>query len=315
MVSGRAGAPGAARLAILRFVQREAVPAATALDDVRAHVERRLRGFLAERRASLAQLDPGAATLVGELERLVEAGGKRIRPVFCVWGYRAAGGEGGEPILRAAGALELFHLFALVHDDVMDESDTRRGVPSTHRRFAAEAPPGVPSPERFGRSVAVLVGDLAAVLADELLLGSGFPPERLLPALRRYGRMREEVAAGQLLDLRGEAGAGEGRARAVAALKTGAYTVEGPLHIGAILAGGTPELLERLSAYARPLGEAFQLRDDVIDLGPNAAPGVEPRTVNRLISEAVAALEGGRLAPEARAALVSLAELLWLPEG
>ncbi len=277
-------------------------------------MERTLREFLAERRADLAGLDPAAPALIGELERLLDAGGKRIRPVFCVWGFRAAGGGGGEPILRAAGALELFHLFALVHDDVMDESDTRRGVPSTHRRFAAEAPAGLPSAERFGRSVAVLVGDLAAVLADELLLGSGFPPDRLLPALRRYGRMREEVAVGQLLDLRGEAVESERRARAVAALKTGAYTVEGPLHIGALLAGGPPELLARLSAYARPLGEAFQLRDDAVDLGPGAVPGAGPKTVNGLISEAIAALDGDGLDPDARAALASLAELLRLPE-
>ena len=296
-------------------MQPEAVSAAAALETVRGEVEERIRGFLAERRAGLAELDPAAAVLVEELERLLEAGGKRIRPAFCVWGFRAAGGKDGEPILRAAGALELFHMFALVHDDVMDESDARRGVPSTHRRFALEAPEGGPGAERFGRAVAVLVGDLAAVLADELLLASGFPPERLMPALRRYGLMREQVAAGQLLDLRGEAEAGERRARAVAALKTGAYTVEGPLHVGAILAGGSQELLERLSAYARPLGEAFQLRDDLIDFGPDVVPGAERETVNRLISEAIAALHGGGLDPDARAALASLAELLRLPEA
>ncbi|TMK49438.1 MAG: polyprenyl synthetase family protein, partial [Actinobacteria bacterium] len=108
----------------------------------------------------MARMAPEAAEMVDELRRVVEAGGKRIRPAFCYWGYRAAGGDDGEPIVRAAAALELFHTFALIHDDVMDESETRRGQASTYARFA-DARAGEPGALRFGRSVAVLVGDLA----------------------------------------------------------------------------------------------------------------------------------------------------------
>ncbi len=257
---------------------------------------------------------PEAADMVDELRRLVAAGGKRIRPAFCYWGYRAAGGDDGEPIVRAAAALELFHTFALIHDDVMDESETRRGQPSTYARFAG-ARAGEPGALRYGRSVAVLAGDLAAVLADEALIGSGFPPERLLPALRRYARMREEVAAGQFLDVRGAAAAGKASAGRVASLKTGAYTVEGPLHIGALLAGGSAELLAALSGFARPLGRAFQFRDDVLDHGEGAVPGATVAEVNRLIGEARSALDDPGIAEEAAEALGSLAAALSLPGG
>jgi len=255
---------------------------------------------------------PEAADMVDELRRLVAAGGKRIRPAFCYWGYRAAGGEDCEPIVRAAAALELFHTFALIHDDVMDESETRRGQPSTYARFAG-ARAGEPGALRYGRSVAVLTGDLAAVLADEALIGSGFPPERLLPALRRYARMREEVAAGQFLDVRGPAGTAQ--ADRVASLKTGAYTVEGPLHIGALLAGGSPELLAALSRFGRPLGLAFQFRDDVLDHGEGAVPGATAAEVNRLIDGARSAVHDPAIDEDAAEALGSLAGALALPAG
>jgi len=288
-----------------------------ALEVIRGRVERVLESFLLARRDEMAALAAEAAALVDEIRRLVAAGGKRIRPAFCYWGHRAAGGPDGEPILRAAAALELFHTFALIHDDVMDESDTRRGVPSAHARFAdARArSAGRADAARYGRSVAVLTGDLAAVLADDLLLGSGFPPDRLLPAHRRYVRMQTEVAAGQFLDVGGAGSKDEATARRVASLKTGAYTVEGPLHIGALLAGGSPDVLSALSRFAEPLGRAFQHRDDVLDHGEGKVPGATAAQVNRLIGEACAALDDPVLVPEGAVALRSLALVLALPEG
>ncbi len=263
--------------------------APAALTAVRGRVEIVLQAFLAGEREELAAAAPEAAALVDELERLVGAGGKRLRPAFCYWGHLAAGGEDGEPILRASAALELFHTFALIHDDVMDGSAIRRGVVST--------------PARRGGSVAILAGDLAAVLADRLLHDSGFPAERLLVALRRFDRMRVEMAAGQLLDIEG---AGEqGR---VAALKTGSYSVEGPLQIGAALAGGSLEVMACLSRFGAPLGEAFQVRDDVLD----GEHGAEPSRVDRLVDDALAALDPSLLAGNAHVALRELAEALRL---
>ena len=288
-----------------------------ALEVIRGRVDRVLESFLLARRDEMAALAAEAADLVDEIRRLVAAGGKRIRPAFCYWGHRAAGGPDGEPILRAAAALELFHTFALIHDDVMDESDTRRGVPSAHARFADARARSVGRADaaRYGRSVAVLTGDLAAVLADDLLLGSGFPPDRLLPAHRRYIRMQTEVAAGQFLDVGGAGSKDEATARRVASLKTGAYTVEGPLHIGALLAGGSPDVLSALSRFAEPLGRAFQHRDDVLDHGEGKVPGATAAQVNRLIGEACAALDDPVLVPEGAVALRSLALVLALPEG
>lgn len=285
-----------------------------ALEVIRGRVDRVLESFLLARRDDMAAMAAEAADLVDEIRRLVAAGGKRIRPAFCYWGHRAAGGPDGEPILRAAAALELFHTFALIHDDVMDESDTRRGVPSAHARFA-DVRAGSADAARYGRSAAVLAGDLAAVLADDLLLGSGFPPERLLPAHRRYVRMQTEVAAGQFLDVGGAGLEDEAVARRVASLKTGAYTVEGPLHIGALLAGGSPEALAALSRFAEPLGRAFQHRDDVLDQGEGKVPGATAAQVNELIREACAVLDDPVLVPEGAGALRSLALALVLPES
>jgi geranylgeranyl diphosphate synthase type I len=276
---------------------------------VRGRVEAVLEEELRVRREELAALDPAAGVLVEELERLLAAGGKRLRPAFCYLGYRAAGGEDGEPIVRAAAALELLHTFALVHDDVMDEAVERRGVETTQVRFArafAGASAG------RGRSAAVLVGDLAAVLAEALFRASGLAPERLATALERFDRMRLEMAAGQYLDLLGSARRDLAAAEHVAELKTGSYTVEGPLLIGAALAGAGPELEGRLLAYGRPAGEAFQLRDDVLD--HEAPPGAAER-VGTLVAEAIAALEGARLEAVAATALRSLAEALRLGEA
>jgi geranylgeranyl diphosphate synthase, type I len=243
------------------------------LAEVRSGVERTLRAFLEDERAAVASEHPAFLPLLDEVGRMVEAGGKRLRPMFCVLGYRAGDGTQSEAILHVAAALELFHTFALIHDDVMDESVERRGAPTIHVRMA-ERRRDASDAERFGLSAAILAGDFAMVLADHLFLGSGFPPGRLAAAFRRYNRMRVEVAVGQFLDLEGSTHpVDRHEARRIASLKSGGYTVEGPLHIGAVLAGASIELLSALSRYAVPLGEAFQIQDDLasVESGPDLA--------------------------------------------
>jgi len=274
-----------------------------ACSDLAQRVDVELGRFVAAQRAAMSSLDPEVAPLLGELERVIGAGGKRLRPVFSCLGHLAAGAEVGEEAIRAAAALELLHTFAIVHDDVMDRSRTRRGSPASwvhlaegHRRAGH-----VGEPEAYGLAAAVLAGDMALVLADRALLESGFPESRLLPALRRYDRMRVEVVAGQFLDVvaahRGAAA--EDEARRIAVLKSGGYTVEAPLQIGAILGGGSEELLACLSGYGVALGEAFQLRDDVLGVfGDPAVTGKDrdsdlregKRTV--LLAKATAAASG-----------------------
>ena len=236
--------------------------------EIAERVEKALAAFLGEQRDLVATDDPGVRDAFDELERVIASGGKRLRPVFCCLGHLAAGGESQDELIRAASALELLHTFALVHDDVMDQSAVRRGESTTWRHLAETHRRSgfLGDPEGFGISAAVLVGDLAMTLADRAFLESGFPPDRLLPGFARYGRMRTDMVAGQFLDVmaanRGEIL--EEEARRIAVLKSGAYTVEGPLHIGAILAGGSESLLSILSAYGVALGEAFQLRDDIL---------------------------------------------------
>lgn len=256
-----------------------------------------LTTFLDERLRAMDRLDPAARPPILEIGRLLSAGGKRIRPAFCYWGFRAAGGEDrgnrDEPIVRAAAALELLHTMALVHDDLIDGAKERRGVPSTAAWFTerAEELEAKGEPTAFGHTMAVLVGDLAAVLADHLLLESGFSSDVLAAALAVYHPMREEMAIGQYLALTasGDVTVPSDRAPRVAALKGGGYTVEGPLRIGAALAGGTDAVGECLSRFGRPLGEAFQLRDDLTD--GDAAPGVTVETVNGRVAAAEAALD------------------------
>ena len=292
-------------LAILGSMSAEPNAVASALmTKLRQRVDEELRTFIRGIRVEIAAVAPDALLPIDEVGRLIAAGGKRLRPAFCYWGFRAAGGVEGDPIVRVASGLELLHVMALIHDDLMDGSPLRRGVPSSAVHLASEAGRrGSGDPAGAGRSLAILAGDLAAVLADRLLLSSGFAPDVLLPALDRYHRMRTDMATGQTLDVLGPQGTDRSL---VASLKGGIYTVAGPLAIGAELAGASPEVQEILAAYGDPLGTAFQLRDDERD---GDAP-VPPGRVTALATQAQLALEGAPIEPEARDALAKLAEVV-----
>ncbi|MGA5298524.1 polyprenyl synthetase family protein [Nucisporomicrobium flavum] len=201
------------------------------------------------------------------VRRFVLADGKRLRPMFCYWGWRGAGQPDGQPIVVAAAALELFHAFALIHDDIMDGSNLRRGQPTVHRHFAdvhvrhswrGEA-------ARYGQSAALLCGDLCAAWADHMFHESGLPVDWIHRGYRLFTVMRTEVIAGQYLDL--VSGVGDGSvagALTVIRMKAARYTVTRPLQIGAALAGAPPRVQAALQAFGDPLGDAFQLRDDVL---------------------------------------------------
>ena len=280
-----------------------------ALRAPRARIDEALRAFLDEERSRVQAIEPRAIAVLDETERLIRAGGKRLRPAFCFWGYRAAGGLDDDRIVRASAALELLHTMALIHDDLMDDTSQRRGVPSTAVRFTAEAiERGTPADAgRFGSSAAVVAGDLAAVLADRLLSRSGFDAESLARAAEPYHAMRVDMALGQYLDVADLAHEPDD-ARRVAWLKGGAYTVEGPLMIGAAFADGGDTQRAALHAFGRPLGEAFQLRDDLID--GEAASGTDAGLVEDLVRQARAALIGAPLDGGAIAALDELASLV-----
>jgi geranylgeranyl diphosphate synthase type I len=278
--------------------------AAAALETVVPHVDAVLDGFLEQRRAEAVRLDPAAAEPIEEIARLVHAGGKRLRPAFCYWGYRAAGGTEGDTIWRVGAAIELLHSMALIHDDVMDADEQRRGEPTAHVRQARlAADRGQREPDRVGLGVAIVAGDLAAAFADQLFAGAAMAPDRWAAASSRFHRMRLELAVGAYLDV-AEVG---GDRRTVAYLKGGAYTVEGPASIGAAVASNDPVIDEALARYARPLGSAFQLIDDLAD--GDAPIGASRDDALAEVEEAKAALAGVPNA-EAAEALRSLADLV-----
>jgi geranylgeranyl diphosphate synthase type I len=257
------------------------VPAASALDvdDVRIRVAKRLTEFLAHQQAKVTAYDADLAPVVEAVGELL-AGGKRLRPVFAYWGWRAAGGADREELLAAVTSLELLQACALIHDDVMDDSDTRRGLPSVHRRFAAvhDDAQWRGSASAFGRGAAILLGDLCLAWTDELYFSSGLPGEMLLRAKPILDEMRTELVAGQYLDLLEQA-SGSGsleRALQIARYKAAKYTIERPLHLGATLAGADDALLTAFSDYGLPLGEAFQLRDDVLGVFGDPAETGKP---------------------------------------
>ena len=251
-----------------------------ALGRIRDQVGRALDGFLGQQRAVLLE---AGEELLPALEALTEllAAGKRLRPAFCYWGWRSAGGQDCPQILAAAAALELLHASALVHDDVMDASDTRRGRPSLHRQFAARhaGQHWRGSPESFGLGAAILLGDLLLSWTDVMYHASGLTAAALRRGQAVLDLMRTEVIAGQYLDLLGQAagnGTVEGALR-VAEFKTARYTIERPLQLGAALAGspGGP-VAAAFSAYGRPLGVAFQLRDDILGVFGDPAQTGKP---------------------------------------
>ncbi|RLQ00088.1 polyprenyl synthetase family protein [Micromonospora sp. BL1] len=236
-------------------------------------VDETLAAFLAAEVESLTEIDAAMGGFAATARDCVLAGGKRVRPTFAYWGWRGVVG-GEEPlcsVLPALSALELLHTFALVHDDVMDASDTRRGLPTAHRAAAARhrAAGHTGDPDRYGEAVAVLIGDLCMVWADRLMAHAAVPADRLLDVRRCYDQMRVETVAGQFLDVLGENDSANwtvDRALRVARYKTASYTVQRPLLFGACLAGADADdpLIAAYTRYGLAVGEAFQLRDDLL---------------------------------------------------
>ena len=278
-------------------------------DDLRQRVGKALAEFLSRQTPRLDAISETLGPLHDAVSDFLLIGGKRMRPAFCYWGYRGAGGADSDAVVTAAACLELLQACALIHDDVMDGSDTRRGQPAMHRRFAAvhRSAGWHGAPEAFGTSAAILIGDLCLIWADELLNTSGLPAEALLRAELVYDEMRVELMAGQYLDLleQVQGGGTVDSALRVARYKSAKYTIERPLHMGAALAGAGPEVVAGYSGYGLPLGEAFQLRDDVLGVfgdpsqtGKPAGDDLREGKRTALVAMAVAA------ATPAQAALV-----------
>jgi geranylgeranyl diphosphate synthase type I len=281
---------------------------ASHIEDVAARASRALGEFVSQQAALLTAIGPALQPAVAALREAILAGGKRLRPTFCYWGWRAAGGPPDSAgIVTAAAGLELLHAGALIHDDIMDGSDTRRGRPSVHRRFEAEhAAAGYRgSAEAFGVGAGILLGDWCMAWCDQMFEISGIPGYRLRPARTLLHLVHTELMAGQFLDIVEQARGGGSveRARTVIRYKSAKYSIERPMQLGAILAGAGPEVLAACSAFALPLGEAFQLRDDVLGVfgdpaitGKPADADLREGKATVLVGLARQAATGGQLA-------------------
>ncbi|HEX6468045.1 MAG TPA: polyprenyl synthetase family protein [Streptosporangiaceae bacterium] len=234
---------------------------------VRKEVDEALFAFVDRQRPGLRAISDDLDAMISTLDALL-AGGKRLRPAFCYWGWRGAGGSDVPGVLAAAASLELLQASALVHDDVMDASDTRRGRPAAHRRFqAVHEDAGRPGDAAaFGTGAAILLGDLCLAWSGQMYHESGLDDAALRRGRPVYDLMRTEMTCGQYLDILEQA---RGRGTVESALrvvvfKSAKYTIERPLQLGAALADAPPRLVAAYSAYGLPLGIAFQLRDDVL---------------------------------------------------
>ena len=243
-------------------------PKAT-LQSVRNAVEEELSTFLNFESAYLNTISTELSPVSDVLTAFLLDSGKRLRPLFAYAGFAAAGGSLEKPVVRAMAALELLQACALIHDDLMDGSDTRRGKPSIHRHFETihvqDQLDGF-APQ-YGVSAAVLLGDLALVWSDQMLNSAGLTTEQFARVFPYYNEMRVELMAGQFLDIHEQTQktTSVDRSMKIARYKSGKYTIERPLHLGAAMtSSASPEIFAALSAYGLPLGEAFQLRDDLL---------------------------------------------------
>jgi geranylgeranyl diphosphate synthase, type I len=240
---------------------------APAVGAVRERIDDELRCFVDGKAAAFVS-DPELGRVFWLIRDYLLRGGKRLRPLLCYAGWRGAGG-GGVPdgIVAAAASLEMFHAFALIHDDLMDGSDVRRGRPALHRVMAElhRRSHRAGDAEEAGRTLAILAGDLCFSWSGDLLHSCRLPQSRLRTAETIAYQMHLEVLRGQYLDVLGQRSVRSlAEAMEIARLKAARYTVEWPLLIGGVLAGADPAVLGSYHELAVPLGEAFQLRDDLI---------------------------------------------------
>jgi geranylgeranyl diphosphate synthase type I len=261
-------------------------PVPQALRDYARLAEPQLAAFLDAKGAALRGLPVDLSHAHAALRDYVLRGGKRLRGALVLLGHQAAGGR-REDVLRPSLGVELLHAYLLIHDDFMDRDEVRRGGPTLHVTLAGAFKNGGPGPGRgaargpggesalhLAGSLAILAGSLCEAWALELVLEAQVAPERALAAARHLAPALADVTVGQMLDLAAPQGpelpaAGVLR---IEQLKTGSYTFELPLLLGALLAGAAPGLLAALRAYALPLGQAFQIADDL--LGVFGAPEV-----------------------------------------
>ncbi|MEU9126132.1 polyprenyl synthetase family protein [Streptomyces sp. NPDC048506] len=231
----------------------------------KARVDDVLGAFLKEEGEHLAEIDDVLQPVAEQLQRAAGYG-KRLRAAFCYWGWRTAGQPDSDALMRAAASMELVHAAAIVHDDLIDDSRLRHNQPTVHLALQ-ESLAGRPGDRAAARDLALLIGDHLIALAGQLFATCGLPAAYLARARPLWADLARELIAGECLEILHTGARPDTEASLkVIRYKTAKYTVEHPLLIGSLLAGAAPDLRAGLSAYGLPLGEAFQLRDDLLGL-------------------------------------------------
>jgi geranylgeranyl diphosphate synthase, type I len=238
------------------------------LKNYKKSVDQELGRFFARKLKEMEKFGPSGKDALKSIRDLTLAGGKRIRASFMFWGYVGAGGTEIEKITEASLSIELTHIFLLIHDDIIDRDDFRHGVQAIHKKYEKMARKlfrGT-DPVHFGNSMALIVGDMAAAFGNEIIFNSRFSPERKQKALIKLQEIVTDTVSGEILDVMLEAKgkASEKEILEVHRNKTAKYTVEGPLHLGAMLVGADENFLKAYSDYAVPVGVAFQIQDDIL---------------------------------------------------
>jgi len=240
------------------------------LEEYQKKIDKEISSFMEKKVNKGKQIAPECGEMAQLLKEYAERPGKRIRPVLVVFGYKACGGKDEKEILKASISIELIHAYLLIHDDIMDRSDTRRGLPSFHKQYEkiySDRFKGI-KVSQVAESTAVIAGDIIEAFAGDALTETGFEAGKKVEFIKKLNSINANTGYGQLLDtmLEIKESASEKDIELTHLLKTAKYTIEGPLQLGAILAGASKQQLKELGSYAVPVGKAFQIQDDVIGL-------------------------------------------------
>lgn len=239
-----------------------------ALSDFKKKIDVEIEKYLDQVIQETTKIDKDMAGALRHAKKIVMSGGKRARPAFMHYGYLAAGGKETEKMIKTSVSIELVHLFLLIHDDIIDKDGKRHGIITTHdyykkigKNFIKNTDPG-----HFGVSMAIIIGDMIGALGNQIIFNSGFNPKLIIEALSKLQGIISMTVVGESKDIHIE---NKGKATTKEILKmyeykTAKYTFEGPLHLGAILAGADNKFLKKLSDYAIPAGIAFQIQDDIL---------------------------------------------------
>jgi len=240
------------------------------LKHYKEQIDNELRLFLKNKIEKVNNVSPSSKEIMEHIMEFNLRGGKRIRPTLLIFGYKAFGGKKENEILKAALAVELMESFFLIHDDIIDQDELRRGYLTMHKIYENKCKRCYKNidAKRYGESMAIIAGDILSILGSEAILYTNFPIKNKLKAIDKFNRCVINTNFGQILDIKSslDPEIKETDINRIHQLKTAIYTIETPLHIGAILTGAKKKELKTLSNYAIPLGQAFQIKDDILGL-------------------------------------------------